>query len=101
MPQFLGRLFDGPEVGLIWYLLILIALLGFRGFIRPGTIVLWIILLLQLSLYIATFVVTPWDVQVLLPMIGPKLLTQASPIAALLIAQHLREIRRPQPAQSA
>jgi hypothetical protein len=95
LEEFLGRLFAGPQVGLIWYLLILTAILGFRGFARKPARVLWIILLLQLSLYAATFIVTPWDLHELIPMIGPKLLTQASPIAALLIAMHLREIRWP------
>jgi 4-amino-4-deoxy-L-arabinose transferase-like glycosyltransferase len=92
--EFLGTMFSGQNVGLIWYILLLTSILGYRGFTRKSAMVLWIFLLLQLSLYCATFIVTPWDPRELVPMIGPKLLTQASPIAALLIAIHLREIRR-------
>jgi hypothetical protein len=93
IPQFFGRMFDASRVGMVWYLLILCALLDFRGFIRPSVLALWILLLVQLALYTATFVVTPWEVRELLPMIAPKLLTQATPIATLLIALHLRPIR--------
>ena len=93
MPAYLGRLLDGPEVGLIWYVLIIVALLGMRGFLRSSVKILWCILLVELLLYLGTFVVTPWDLAVLVPKIAPKLLTQASVIAVLLIALHLREMR--------
>lgn len=92
---FIGRLFDAPRAGLIWYVLIISALLSPRALLRTSTLVLWCVLLVQLLLYLATFIVTPWDVAQLLPMIAPKLLTQPSPIAALLIALNLREMRWP------
>jgi hypothetical protein len=95
LPNLFGRLFSGPQMGLIWYVLILTAIMGFRGFRRTSIRVLWILLIAQLSLYTAAFVVTPWNVTVLINMIGFKLLTQSSPIAALLISLHLQEFRWP------
>jgi hypothetical protein len=92
---FATRLLDFPRVGLIWALLIVTTVLSPRSFRRISVWVLWSLLLIQLSLYLATFIVTPWDLQVLIPMITPKLQTQASGIAALLIASNLRDTRWP------
>jgi hypothetical protein len=77
------------KAGLIWYLLVLTTLLWPRTMLSKAAIVLWEILLAQLCLYLATFIVTPWDVNVLLPMITPKLQTQMTPLAILLIAVNL------------
>jgi hypothetical protein len=93
--KFIGRLFDFPRVGLIWALLVMTTVLSPRALRRLSVWVLWCILLVQLSLYLATFIVTPWDLQILIPMITPKLQTQASGIAALIIALNLRDTRWP------
>jgi hypothetical protein len=95
LEDFIGRCANVQEAGLLWVLLLIVALLGWRSLGQPSVLVLWIILLMQLALYSATFVVTPWKLDELLPMIAGKLLAQASPVAALLIALHLRQTRWP------
>jgi hypothetical protein len=89
--KFLGSCFDVRAAGLLWIVLILVAIVGWRGFGRRVALVLWFILIAQLSLYVFTFMVTPWQLDVLVPMISGKLLMQTSPVVALLIAVHLRE----------
>jgi hypothetical protein len=101
LTQFLSWFAQTPYAGLIWGLLVLSGVLGSRALVRRPVLILWGILLIQLSLYLATFIVTPWDVGELLPMITPKLQAQASPIAALLIALHLQRSGRSQQANSA
>jgi hypothetical protein len=101
--DFLARflLLDHRSVGLIWVVLLITACAGWRAFASRTTLAMWLLLLAQLGLYVITFVVTPWDPHVLVPMIGGKLISQASPIAALLIALHLRATNWPTPSPSA
>jgi hypothetical protein len=95
LPHFFGSMFDAGRVGLLWYLLAIVVVLCPGAFKRGPVLLLWFMLLAQLSLYLMTFVVTPWEIQALLPLISPRLLTQASPLAAILIAVHLRELNWP------
>jgi 4-amino-4-deoxy-L-arabinose transferase-like glycosyltransferase len=90
LPGFLGHMFDASYAGLIWSVLIVVTVIGWRGLRRRAVRVLWVLLLMQLSMYVATFVVTPWKVDVLLNMISAKLLVQASPVAVLLIGLLMR-----------
>jgi hypothetical protein len=96
-----GYAFWPPTAGLIWYLLAGTAALGWRVFRGPAVVFLGFVLVCQLLLYLGTLVVTPWDPAVLIPMITPKLLTQATPAAVLVIGLSLREIgwgrARPKP----
>jgi hypothetical protein len=84
-------MFMPSETGLIWYLLPAMAAVGWRAFRRPAVRVLWVFLAVQLLLYLATLVVTPWDPRELIPMITPRLLSQATPAVLLLVGLHLRE----------
>lgn len=90
LPEFLRLLVQLNTVGAIWLLLALAAIVGWRAFKQKPAIVLWGLLLAHIALYSATFVVTPWDLDVLIPMVGAKLLMHASPTAALLIGLHLQ-----------
>jgi 4-amino-4-deoxy-L-arabinose transferase-like glycosyltransferase len=87
--QYLGLFVQFDAAGPIWVVLIVVAFVGCRRFGRREVLVLWALLIAHLALYVATFVVTPWDLAVLMPMVGPKLVMHASPTAALLIALHL------------
>ena len=95
LPEFLGRCFDVQNAGLLWIVLIVVAILGWRGFANRAVWLLWCVLLVQLALYIGTFVVTPWKVEELLPVISARLLAQATPVATILIALHLRASQWP------
>ena len=85
----LGFGVDLTTAGPVWIVLAIVALLGWRAIWSGPVRVLWAVLLGQLGLYAAALLVTPWDVDVLLPMVTPKLLAQAVPAAALLVALHL------------
>jgi 4-amino-4-deoxy-L-arabinose transferase-like glycosyltransferase len=89
LPHYLGLFVQFEAAGPIWAVLVIIALVGWRRFGRREVLVLWAVLIAHLALYVATFLVTPWDLNVLMPMVGPKLMMHASPAAALLIAMHL------------
>jgi hypothetical protein len=90
--QFFQRFADGRNAGLIWYLLALTTILWPRALLGKAAVCLWAILLVQMTLYLATFIVTPWEVNVLVPMITPKLQTQMTPVAILIIALNVRSI---------
>jgi hypothetical protein len=80
---------DLTTAGGVWVVLAVVAGLGRRALLGGPTRVLWAVLLGQLGLYVAAFMVTPWDLRVLLDMVTSKLLAQAAPAAAMLIALHL------------
>ncbi len=92
-PAFFGQMLEFQNAGLFWMLLAFSAAVGWRGFRRLPVLLLWALLLAHQSLYVITFMVTPWDLNVLLPMISPKLLMQTSPAAVLLIGLHLSSLR--------
>jgi hypothetical protein len=88
-PMYFGQLWELKSAGGIWLVLPIAAIIGWRGFRNAAVLLLWGILLAHLMLYLATFEVTPWDLNVLLAMVGPKLLMHIAPAAMLLIALHL------------
>ena len=83
-----GDMLDVPAAGCVWIALLVLAIVGRRAWKRADTRVLWAVLVGQLALYGMAFLVTPWDLSVLLPMVAPKLLAQATPTAAVLVALH-------------
>jgi hypothetical protein len=93
LPAFFEQILEIQNAGLLWLLLGLSALIGWRAFRQQRVLVLWGLLIAHLGLYVVTFMVTPWDLNELLPMISPKLLMHASPTAALLIGLHLSSTR--------
>jgi hypothetical protein len=89
LPVYLGHLMEFNTVGGIWLVLIVAALIGWRAFGRLPVVLFWFILLAHLAVYAATFMVTPWDLDILIPMVTSKLLLHIAPTAALLIGMHL------------
>jgi 4-amino-4-deoxy-L-arabinose transferase-like glycosyltransferase len=93
LPPYLEHLIEFNTVGGIWLVLIVTAWAGWRAFGRPPVALLWFILLAHLALYAVTFMVTPWELDVLIPMVTSKLLLHIAPAAALLIGMHLSQFR--------
>ncbi|HSV13737.1 MAG TPA: hypothetical protein VLI90_05730, partial [Tepidisphaeraceae bacterium] len=89
LPRYLRLFVAFSSAGAIWILLLIVAICCHKTFRRAVVRAMWILLLLHAGLYMLTFVVTPWDVDVLLPMVGPKLLMHIAPTAVLLIGLHL------------
>jgi hypothetical protein len=93
LPAFLSHLVWLNEAGLLWVVLAIAAMAGWRRWREPAVVVLWVLLVLHVGLYAVVFAVTPWDVKVLIPMVGPKLLMHAAPVGVLLIGLHLGGMR--------
>jgi hypothetical protein len=93
-PDFFGLMVK-PDAGGIWILLAICAALGWGALRQRATVLMWVLLVGHLLLYILTFMVTPWPLDVLIPWVGAKLLMHASPAAALLIALHIENALKP------
>ena len=91
-PMYFGQFWELQTAGGIWLVLPIAAVIGWRAFARPPVLLLWAILFTHMMLYLATFVVTPWDLKILIAMVGPKLLMHIAPTAMLLVALHLSTI---------
>jgi hypothetical protein len=101
LPAYLGHLMEFNTVGGIWLVLVAAAWAGWRAFGRLPVVLLWFILLAHLALYAVTFMVTPWELDVLIPMVASKLILHVAPAAVLLIAMHLSSFGSPMPARLA
>ncbi len=91
LPAYLGLFVQLGTAGGIWILLVVSVFVGWRRFRSPAVLTLWFVLLAHAAVYVLTFMVTPWDQSLLLPMVGPKLLMHVTPNAALLIGLHLSD----------
>ena len=87
-----GWMVDFGSAGGLWVALAVAAVTGRQAWRTPAARVVWLVLAGQLGLYVAAFLVTPWDLDVLLPMVTSKLLAQAAPAAGVLIGLHLRTV---------
>jgi hypothetical protein len=87
------RLLDAHSFGWFWLLLPLLAVAGYRAWHRTDVRVLWFAWLAHISLYVLVFMVTPWDLQVLLNMISARLLLHTVPAATLIAACHWSSVR--------
>lgn len=86
---YIALMWDYKTVGGIWLILLVVAVVHPGAFRRRMALLLWLMLLGHIGLYALTFMVTPWDTGILIPMVGPKLLMHATPLAAMLIGLHL------------
>jgi uncharacterized membrane protein YhaH (DUF805 family) len=84
---------DWPNWELLWLLALALAIPHFYRRPSRAVITLWILSGLQLLAYIPPYLVTPWDLNVLLPMTSSRLVLHLAPAAALLIG--LQWPRRP------
>jgi hypothetical protein len=91
--RFLAHMLRVNIAGVVWPLLVIFAIIGWRAFRRIEVRLLWLLLILHLAIYVMTFMVTPWDLSILIPMVGPRLLMHAIPAAVLLMGLHLHDLR--------
>ena len=92
LPMYAQQFWQFNNAGPIWLILVVTAIVGWRAFGSLPVLLLWMLAVVHWLLYLATFMVTPWDVKILAPMVSPKLLMHISPVAALLIGLHLRSM---------
>jgi hypothetical protein len=69
-------------------ILALAAIIGWRAWSKPVTLAIWSVLLAQLLAYFVIFLVTPWDLAELIPMILMRLILHVLPIWMLLAGIH-------------
>lgn len=88
-----GAWLDLKRWGGIWCLCGLMAILAFRAFLRPQVWVLWAMLVLHMTLYVAVFVISPWeDLNALLRAALGRVLLHVAPVAMMVIAAHWASI---------
>jgi 4-amino-4-deoxy-L-arabinose transferase-like glycosyltransferase len=80
---------------ILWILLLAAAAAGHRAFRRRATLAVWFVLLLQLLAYAAAYLVTPWDLEIGIPMTIYRLLLQVAPLAVMLIGIHASSLLPP------
>ncbi len=85
---FASEMFRNPSQNALWLMLLLSSAIGWRARSQTEVRVLWFLLAYQLVAYALTIAVSTWDTASLLGAASDRLILQATPIAALLIAGH-------------
>jgi hypothetical protein len=73
---------------IFWFIPPALAILHWKSLARRPAITLWMLLILQLAIYIYVFVIAIYDPLQLLPVTVKRLLMHLTPIGALLIGAH-------------
>ena len=91
IPTMLVQTTDFHVWGLLWILLPVLALLGWRAFAQRPVLALWILLGLHLMIYALVYCVTPWNLTALIPVTLDRLLLHVLPAVVLLAGWHWAE----------
>jgi hypothetical protein len=79
------REFASPgDWGFFWYALLALSICRFRTLSQRPILMLWFLFLTQMAVYTAAFLVTNWDVNVLIPTTLHRLILHTTPAAALI-----------------
>jgi hypothetical protein len=92
IPAMLVQTTESHVWGLLWIMAGLMALLGWRALARPYVLAMWILLGMQLMVYVLAYSVTPWNLTVLMPMTMDRLLLHAIPAVIFLAGWHWAEL---------
>ncbi len=92
IPAMLVQIAEPHVWGLFWIMAGVLALLGWRALARQYVLALWILLGLHLMSYALAYMVTPWDLAVLMPMTMDRLLLHTVPAVVLLAGWHWAEL---------
>jgi hypothetical protein len=77
--------------GLLWILLVVMVLLGWRAWRRSYVLALWVLLGLHLLSYALVYCVTPWELATLMSMTMDRLLLHTVPAVIFLAGWHWAE----------
>ncbi len=88
IPAMVVQTTDVQTWGLLWILAGVMAFWGWRALTRPCVLALWILLGLHLMSYALAYSVTPWNLNVLMPMTMDRLLLHAVPAVIFLAGWH-------------
>jgi hypothetical protein len=95
LPAIAQHALNTNEWGRLWLVVVCLALLGWRAFKRKFIVVAWFLLLAHLAIYCLAYIVTPWNLEQLLPTTADRLLLHAMPMLILLAGWHWSELRPP------
>jgi hypothetical protein len=90
LSAFAGRIVAWNQWGLLWLLLGTATALGWRQARSRAVQVVWVLLALHGLMYGIAFLVTPWELQVLLDNSLDRLLLHLLPAVILLTGWHVR-----------
>ena len=88
LPELRDQITTWREWGPLWLVLMLAAIAGWRAFLSPRGVVLWVLFAAHVALYVLVYLVTPWSVRELLDRTLDRLLLHVTPVAVLLIGAH-------------
>jgi hypothetical protein len=88
LPALGAQALDLQRWGGLWLLAPVLAVAGRAAFRDPATVLLWSVCGAHLALYVLAYVITPWDLRVLVPMTLERLLLHLAPVAVLLAGLH-------------
>ena len=100
LPVMAVQTVEFPCWGMLWILLGMMTLLGWRAFARRHVLAVWMLLAQHLMIYALVYSVTPWEFSALVSVTMDRLLLHAVPAVILLIGWHwasLAEAVNPSP----
>jgi hypothetical protein len=92
IPVFLSQIINFKAWGLLWVGMIGISLLGMRAFRYCYVQALWLLLSLQLVVYLLVYLITPWNLPELLTTSLYRVLLHTTPAAIFILGYHWAEI---------
>jgi hypothetical protein len=101
LPAFGRELASLDDSAPLWALLLIVALMGWKGIRSVPIRALWALLAAHFLLYIFVYVISPLDVTWLISNTMNRLLIHITPVAILLIGYHWAEIRTANSAHAA
>jgi hypothetical protein len=91
IPEMLVQATNPQAWGLLWILAGMVALSGWRAMAQRYLLAVWILLAMHLASYVLAYVVTPWNLNVLMPATMDRLLLHTAPAVFLLAGWHWAE----------
>lgn len=94
IPEMLAQAAEPRTWGLLWIMTAMILALGARAITQRYVLAVWILLALHLGSYVLVYLVTPWDLTVLVSTTMDRLLLHATPAILLLTGWHWIETEK-------
>jgi 4-amino-4-deoxy-L-arabinose transferase-like glycosyltransferase len=94
IPEMVVQAVEPRSWGLLWIMAAIFALSNWRGIAQRHVLAVWILLTLHLGSYVLAYLVTPWDLAVLMSATMERLLFHAAPAILLLTGWHWAEAEK-------
>ncbi len=87
LTSFIREFINVNTWNVLWLIAALVILLSFRHVLRAPVVYLLLLLVMHLGMYILIYVITPWNIEVLIPSTLTRLLIHVAPVAMLLSSE--------------